>query len=136
MYPASLCLFAQNTKCFLFQEDELMKYKRNTTWNAVKTENMTLTFNFYRPVNFQAITQLRTKEVSGCNSFKINLCTPLQGKGSLDSFRALQPNSLPSVPDSHSNKTITFVGDIFNFIRQIKRVERLKGGGVAGDKYP
>ncbi len=51
----------------------------------------------------------------------------MQGKGSLDNYRVLQQSRLPSVPDSHSNKTTSFLGDIFNFIRQISMEKHKEG---------
>lgn len=120
MHPASLCLFAPNTKCF--------SSKRMNWWNTnvipletqwKKNENMTLAFNFYRPVNFQAITQLPTLQSKWVQQLQNKPLHPLQGKGSLDSHRALQ-NSLPRVSQSRCNQTIPFLRDMFNFIRQIE----------------
>lgn len=76
---ASLCLFAQNIKCF--SSKRMNWWNTNvipleTPWKKKKKVKHDLSArNFSCHVNFQAITQLPTLPVSGCNSCKINLCS-------------------------------------------------------------
>lgn len=97
-------------KVLLFHEDELMKYKCNTSSNTRKTENTTLAFNFYRPVNSQAIThppplQSKTEQQLGDEPPQAQ-----RRRGSLNSSRTASRPSLQS--DG-------FFRGWFNFIRRI-----------------
>lgn len=124
-------------KVLLFQEDELMKYKRNSSGNALKNENMTLAFNFCRPVNFQAITQLLMSHGEvGAAAAESNLRThpPLRGRGfprQPQRPTAEQPaRPLLAVPPL---KSLPW-GDVVNLIGQIKGGR--ERGGIKCDKCP